>query len=69
MAETLIELRNLVKKFPVDGGGNLLVINGMSFTVEKGSGVVVWAFAATAVLLLLAFSVPISRFARKYIGR
>ncbi|MDP6084455.1 MAG: ABC transporter ATP-binding protein [Nitrospinota bacterium] len=37
MAETLIELRNLVKKFPVDGGGNLLVINGMSFTVEKGS--------------------------------
>ncbi|MFQ5691639.1 MAG: ABC transporter ATP-binding protein [Nitrospinota bacterium] len=37
MAETLIEFRNLVKKFPVPGHPDLLVIDGLSFTVEKGT--------------------------------
>ncbi|MFQ5915148.1 MAG: ABC transporter ATP-binding protein [Nitrospinota bacterium] len=37
MAETLIEFRNLVKRFFLEGGEDLLVINGMSFTVEKGT--------------------------------
>jgi hypothetical protein len=41
------------------------VYGTVSFTAEKGSTIVVWAFVAAAALLLLAFWFPISTLARR----
>ncbi|MFC1935734.1 PQQ-binding-like beta-propeller repeat protein [Chloroflexota bacterium] len=45
------------------------IYQATEFSVEKGSNIVLLAFAATMVLLVVAFWVPISGFAGRYIGK